>query len=494
MLRESVRFDENENPQLVIESKAAPLEGTSEGWNEVKFDFAAKQFTAKYAYKPGVFGISLRGNSGAVGEDYSELSTFPLIGSIENGSPAEKVGLREGDIVLEVDGHSVKGASISELSNSLYQLPDRATRLRVFRPKPYAYAPVRVQAANADYGVIGIGWKNFEAGKMLQITSVVEGGPAQEVGIRTGDYISRINDKRIADLDSETEFLIEYRKGEGIKVFLVGYHVYDFVVTRTVGKLETAEVSTSLPQMKLASKDALSNYAPARVAPAISPAPPPVALAPVGIPANSIGIVTQIRTSARLPDGIIEDPDGQTNLRNVPKDQAGSKILTTIKNGEGVAVLEERADGSLLVRRKSTGATGFVFHKYVRATDETAHAELALFVRDHHAKASRKDVAGLLRDYNMEVDFLDEGVLSIKELAAKEEDYFNGTISLQETVVTKPSIKQIRYGLYSVKYRMEASRRPRTGKAESKLLDLSLEVYMASKAPKIISQKATSVR
>lgn len=183
---------------------------------------------------------------------------------------------------------------------------------------------------------------------------------------------------------------------------------------------------------------------------------------------------------------VVDDPDGTTNLRESGPD---SRVLASVPSTEVVEVLEERRDGWLRVRR-STGQTGYVHIDKLKARDDTAHARIRAFIAEHHAKASRRDVDEYAKDYDTEVDFLDEGKRTREHLAKDWRKYFGDTAELEERVLTTPEVKQVRYGHYVVTYRL-LSKRKRAGSPEivEVVVDSEIKVRMSDAPPVITFQR-----
>jgi carboxyl-terminal processing protease len=74
------------------------------------------------------------GQYGGIGARIRKIDEFVVVSEPYEGSPAEKSGLKAGDIILEVDGKNVTGKSTSDLSKVLKGAPGSKVKLLIDRP------------------------------------------------------------------------------------------------------------------------------------------------------------------------------------------------------------------------------------------------------------------------------------------------------------------------------------------------------------------------
>jgi serine protease Do len=159
-----------------------------------------------------------------------------LVGQVMPGSPAEKAGVKPGDVITGVDGVSVDGSKAVQrnvLGKSIGQKVD----LSVWRDgqsthiasttaelpsdekgerhaggehgSPRARLGMSLQSVTPDIAErLGIG-----NARGAVITSVREGGPAQEAGLREGDVIIEVDRKPVNTADEATRLLGAERAG-----------------------------------------------------------------------------------------------------------------------------------------------------------------------------------------------------------------------------------------------------------------------------------------
>jgi serine protease Do len=140
-----------------------------------------------------------------------------LLSSIEPGSPAEKAGLKEGDVVLAVDGKPV-GEAIELARGIGEKKPGDSVRLKVWRQG--ATTEVALRTGEAPAGKLAAagdgGAPRGKLGVMVRPLTPEEGkaagtgaglvveraeGAAARAGVRPGDIILGVNAERTASVD-----------------------------------------------------------------------------------------------------------------------------------------------------------------------------------------------------------------------------------------------------------------------------------------------------
>lgn len=159
-----------------------------------------------------------------------------LVGQVESGSPADRAGIRSGDIIVQVDGQPVDGSQ-SMQRNVLGKTIGQKTDLTIWRdgktlhinattgelPGDDARRPGAPNSASTPEK-IGIKLKTFtpdiaeRAGlpkgtKGAIVAQIQPGGPAQDAGIETGDVITEIDRKPIGSAEEAMKALAIARDG-----------------------------------------------------------------------------------------------------------------------------------------------------------------------------------------------------------------------------------------------------------------------------------------
>ncbi len=160
-----------------------------------------------------------------------------LVGNVMKDSPAEKGGMKTGDIVQEFNG--VKVSNVRQLQREVAQSPvNKPASVKIMREKQplslnivIGEQPAEVSAAApstppsesaAERFGFGVQDLTPEIRSQLQIgkdvggvvvSTVEEGGPAAKAGLRPGDVITEANRKPVRSTAEFTQMLGQQRRG-----------------------------------------------------------------------------------------------------------------------------------------------------------------------------------------------------------------------------------------------------------------------------------------
>lgn len=204
-----------------------------------------------------------------------------LVSGVADESPADKAGLREGDVITEVDGHdvgtpdelrdAVRGAgaghsvslhvwrdgnertmsvTLGERSSSddesgrvrIFRVPDeddadsgdnsteKRREIRIYRDKDEKDDGDRVAPRAARGGYLGVGlteltsqlgdYFGVRSGGVL-VTSVEEDSPAHDAGLKAGDVITGIDDEDVESVEDLRSAVREHKPGATVSVHIV---------------------------------------------------------------------------------------------------------------------------------------------------------------------------------------------------------------------------------------------------------------------------------
>ena len=135
----------------------------------------------------------------------------PVIGGVEEGSPAEKAGLRRGDIIAAVKGEPVD--DWQEVLMVLVTSPNKPVALDIRRGEQTFQATV---TPRQDANYAGDSGGIFPAIRP-QIIKVVPGSPAEKAGFQPGDEIRAVNGMPVSD---QRDFIGHIEKFPGGQVTL----------------------------------------------------------------------------------------------------------------------------------------------------------------------------------------------------------------------------------------------------------------------------------
>lgn len=80
------------------------------------------------------FKFMTTGEYGGIGSLIGQRDGFVLISDPYEGMPAQRAGLKAGDVLIEIDGTKLKGKSVSDVSDMLKGTPGTSFNLKVRRP------------------------------------------------------------------------------------------------------------------------------------------------------------------------------------------------------------------------------------------------------------------------------------------------------------------------------------------------------------------------
>jgi serine protease Do len=155
-----------------------------------------------------------------------------LVASVDPGSPAERAGLQQGDIIAEVGGTPVDDPEDFDVRLRSYpagaQIP-----LNVFRDGKVGPITCTATEFPAKLGEAlswdRLGLKVKPGGGGMQITQVRPGTAAARIGISAGDVVARLNNTPVQSQEAYREALIAARQARSVLVLLrrgrSAYHI-----------------------------------------------------------------------------------------------------------------------------------------------------------------------------------------------------------------------------------------------------------------------------
>jgi serine protease Do len=160
-----------------------------------------------------------------------------LVANVSKDGPAEKAGVKVGDVIVEFDGKEVKESG--DLPLIVARTPvDKKVRMKVLRDKKELSLNVAVGELK-DEEVVASAPEKGELGMTVQkltpqlaenlgldktdgvvVTGVEPGSSADEAGIRRGDVILEVDRKPVRGVEDYRKAIAGTRKGRGV-LFLV---------------------------------------------------------------------------------------------------------------------------------------------------------------------------------------------------------------------------------------------------------------------------------
>jgi serine protease Do len=196
------------------------------------------QLRGKGKVTRGFLGVLIQKVTPEIAESLGmDKSNGALVANVTKDGPADKAGVKVGDVIIEFDGKEVKDSS--DLPIIVARTPvDRRARMKVLRDKKEITLTVsvgelkdeEVVASAPEKGELGLTVQRLtpqmaeslglDKSEGVVVSAVEPGSTADEAGIRRGDVIVEVDRKPVRNLDEYKKAVAAIRKGRGI-LFLV---------------------------------------------------------------------------------------------------------------------------------------------------------------------------------------------------------------------------------------------------------------------------------
>jgi len=155
-----------------------------------------------------------------------------LVADVMRGSPAERAGIKTGDIITEFNSKEVKDSA--ELPNLVARVaPGTSASIKVLRDGKERTLPITVGemkdtevAATGEEGGLGLAVQpvtpelaqslGLDRAEGLVITEVKPGSAADDAGLREGDMITQINRRPVKNLADYNREMAQSKKGQSV--------------------------------------------------------------------------------------------------------------------------------------------------------------------------------------------------------------------------------------------------------------------------------------
>jgi serine protease Do len=192
------------------------------------------QLRGKGKVTRGYLGVLIQKVTPEIAESLGmDKANGALVANVSKDGPAEKAGVKVGDVIIEFDGKEVKDSG--DLPIIVARTPvDRRVRMKVLRDKKEIPLTVNVGELK-DEEVVASAPEKGELGMTVQrltpqiaeslglektdgvvVSAVDPGSAADEAGIRRGDVILEVDRKPIRSIDEYKNALAGIRKGKGV--------------------------------------------------------------------------------------------------------------------------------------------------------------------------------------------------------------------------------------------------------------------------------------
>ena len=186
----------------------------------------------------GYLGTTVQKITPEIAESLSlKQTTGALVADVVKGGPAEKAGIKPGDIIVEFDKKEIKDSS--DLPSVVARVaPGMAVQLKVLREGKQISLPItvgelkdnEVVASSGQEGELGLTVQpvtpdiaqslGLERAEGLVVASVKPGSAADEAGLRSGDVITQVDRRPVRNLAEYNREISRTEKGKSV-LFLV---------------------------------------------------------------------------------------------------------------------------------------------------------------------------------------------------------------------------------------------------------------------------------
>jgi len=175
--------------------------------------------------------VGLHGRTVASREEEGRPKGF-RVRSVDQGSPAEKAGIKPGDQILSVDATAIDSPEAFETALST-RGPGRPMKLLLKNGAAERTVTVSGQDPPADYGIrvlrdLGISVRPASRG--LRISIVDAKGAAAQAGLETGDTLLAVNGAAVTDLEEVNKILARDQSRTTL-VMIVGRGSWEYTLT-----------------------------------------------------------------------------------------------------------------------------------------------------------------------------------------------------------------------------------------------------------------------
>jgi len=196
------------------------------------------QLRGKGKVTRGYLGVLIQKVTPEIGESLGlERSSGALVANVSKDGPADKAGVKVGDVIVEFDGKEVKDSGDLPIIVARTAV-DKKVRMKVLRDKKEIVLNVavgelkdeEVVASAPEKGELGLTVQRLtpqmaenlglEKVEGVVVTGVEPGSAGDDAGIRRGDVILEVDRKAVRSLDDYKKAVAGVRKGRGV-LFLV---------------------------------------------------------------------------------------------------------------------------------------------------------------------------------------------------------------------------------------------------------------------------------
>jgi Do/DeqQ family serine protease len=195
------------------------------------------QLIQKGSVSRGYMGVTIQPVTDELAQSFGlKQAKGALVNDVIKGGPAEKAGVRQGDVITGLNGSEVKDPS--HLQRLVAEAGiGKAAKITVFRDGKALDLSITLASADAapkqrqraergnrqqegEADLLGLVVENAEQGDGVAVVDAIRGGVAAEAGIKRGDVIVSINRKRTATTAEYTRVIQQSSRGGNMTILV----------------------------------------------------------------------------------------------------------------------------------------------------------------------------------------------------------------------------------------------------------------------------------
>jgi photosystem II stability/assembly factor-like uncharacterized protein len=161
--------------------------------------------------------------------------------NVPKDSPAAKAGVKEGDVIVSIDGKKIADHDAYEEALAAMKA-DQTIKVVVLRDKKEVTVELKLAAKPKDPPpavppILGIQPDNTSTGDGIGVGSLTPAGPAMKAGLKVGDLITTIGGKKVTDQAEYRSIMASHKVGDVVKVTVIrGKEMKEFELTLVAGR------------------------------------------------------------------------------------------------------------------------------------------------------------------------------------------------------------------------------------------------------------------
>ncbi len=202
-----------------------------------------RQLETKGYVERGWLGVGIQPVSKEMAEYYGlREGRGALVSKVFPGDPADKAGIKPGDIILEVDGKKIDDSH--DLSTMIANIPaGKTVKILLIRNGKKKTVKVKITKRNDEQISAKAGGEagaevsaldvtvanitddvarrlNLDSTEGVYVSEVKEGGRGDMLGLMRGDVIKEINHKRIKNIDDYKKVMASIKEGDRLQLLI----------------------------------------------------------------------------------------------------------------------------------------------------------------------------------------------------------------------------------------------------------------------------------